>query len=89
MKNVVMYTQDLCGYCTAAAKEFEKRDWTYMSHNIKHEDNHENLKELLPEVRTVPQIWIDEVYIGGYDQLMEWLKTEDSRSSWGDVWCDM
>ena len=73
MKNVVMYTQDLCGYCTAAAKEFEKRDWTYMSHNIKHEDNHENLKELLPEVRTVPQIWIDEVYIGGYDQLMEWL----------------
>ena len=24
MKNVVMYTQDLCGYCTAAAKEFEK-----------------------------------------------------------------
>ena len=46
MKNVVMYTQDLCGYCTAAAKEFEKRDWTYMSHNSKHEDNHENLKEL-------------------------------------------
>jgi glutaredoxin 3 len=73
MKNIVMYTQDLCGYCTAATKEFESRNWEYVARNIKHEDNLKNLKELLPDVRTVPQIWIDDVHIGGYDDLMEWL----------------
>ena len=63
----------MCGYCTEAIKEFETRDWEYTSHNIKHADNYDNLKELLPEVKTVPQIWIDGNHIGGYDELMEWL----------------
>jgi glutaredoxin len=68
MKNIVMYTQDMCGYCVEAISEFESRDWDFTAHNIKHSDNYNNLKELLPEVKTVPQIWI-----GGYDELMEWL----------------
>ena len=70
---IVIYTQDLCGYCTEAIKEFELRGWNYTSHNIKHEDNFKNLKELLPDVKTVPQIWIDDKHIGGYDELLEWL----------------
>ena len=73
MKNIVIYTQDMCGYCVEAIAEFESREWEYTSHNIKHTDNYNNLKELLPDVRTVPQIWIDEKYIGGYDELLEWL----------------
>ena len=70
---IVIYTQDMCGYCVEAIKEFETREWEYTSHNIKHADNYDNLKELLPEVKTVPQIWIDGNHIGGYDELMEWL----------------
>ena len=73
MKNIVIYTQDMCGYCVEAIKEFEIREWEYTSHNIKHADNYDNLKELLPDVKTVPQIWIDGNHIGGYDELMEWL----------------
>ena len=70
---IVMYTQDLCGYCVAASEEFESRGWEFITHNIKHEDNFKNLKELLPDVKTVPQIWINDEYIGGYDELLEWL----------------
>ena len=70
---IVIYTQDMCGYCVEAIKEFETREWEYTSHNIKHADNYDNLKKLLPEVKTVPQIWIDGNHIGGYDELMEWL----------------
>ena len=73
---IIMYTQDLCGYCTAASKEFESKGWTYVTHNIKHEDNYNNLKERLPDVKTVPRIWIDDVHIGGYDDLMEWMKND-------------
>ena len=70
---IVIYTQDMCGYCVEAIKEFETREWEYTSHNIKHPDNYDNLKELLPDVKTVPQIWIDDEHIGGYDELLEWL----------------
>ena len=77
MKNIVIYTQDMCGYCDAAKEEFESREWDYTIHNIKHADNYDNLKELLPDVKTVPQIWIDGKHIGGYDELKEWLKTVD------------
>ena len=70
---IVIYTQDNCIHCNSAKREFETRGWKYTSHNIKHTDNYDNLKELLPEVKTVPQIWINERYVGGYDQLMEWL----------------
>ena len=73
---IIMYTQDLCGYCTAASKEFESRGLTYVTNNIIHEDNYNNLKERLPDVKTVPQIWIDDVHIGGYDDLMEWMKND-------------
>jgi len=71
---IVIYTQDMCGYCDAAKEEFESRGWKYTSYDIKHADNYINLKEQLPNVKTVPQIWIENEHIGGYDELMEWLK---------------
>ena len=73
MKKIEMYTQDMCGYCDLAKKQFESRGWTYVTHNIKWEENFNNLNDRLPGVRTVPQIWIDDNHRGGYDQLMEWL----------------
>ena len=74
-----MYTQDLCGYCTAASREFENKGWEYTGRNIKHEENKKELLEKLPDVKTVPQIWIDDEHIGGYDDLMKWL---ENRPDW-------
>ena len=71
---IVIYTQDLCEFCEASKKEFEKRGWDYTSHNVKHEDNKKALLELLPNVKTVPQIWINDEYIGGYYELMTWIE---------------
>ena len=78
MKNIVIYTQDMCGYCDAAKNEFKARDWPYTSHNIKHEDNKNALMELLPEAKTVPQIWIENEHIGGYDELIRWIASNNS-----------
>ena len=85
MKNIDMYTQDLCGYCTAASKEFESRGWTYVGRNIKHEDNYNDLKQRLPDVKTVPQIWIDDQYIGGYNELLEWLFVPTNAKSPNEI----
>ena len=73
MKNIVIYTQDRCVHCNSAKREFETRGWEYTSHNITEINNFNNLQELLPGIRTIPQIWIDDNYIGGYNDLKEWL----------------
>ena len=70
---IILYTQDRCVHCNSAKREFETRGWKYTSHNITDIDNYNNLQELLPGIRTVPQIWIDDNYIGGYNDLKEWL----------------
>ena len=71
---IIIYTQDLCEFCDSAKKEFERRSWDYTSHNVKHEDNKKDLLKLLPNAKTVPQIWIDDEYIGGYYELMTWIE---------------
>ena len=78
--NIIIYTQDSCGYCDAAKKELDQRGWDYSTHNIKDEDNKQALLELLPNVKTVPQIWIDNKHIGGYYDLITWF--EDEWNHW-------
>ena len=82
---IEMYTQDGCTYCNAAIREFETRSWKYVARNIKHEDNFNDLKERLPDVKTVPQIWIDDQYIGGYNELLEWLFVPTNAKSPNEI----
>jgi glutaredoxin len=35
----------------------------------------EELKQILPDAKTVPQIFINKRYIGGYEQLVEYLES--------------
>ena len=70
---IIIYTQDLCEFCDSAKKEFEKRSWDYTVYNVKEGDNKKALLELLPNAKTVPQIWIENKHIGGYYQLEKWL----------------
>jgi glutaredoxin 3 len=66
---VVMYTRAFCSYCTAARKllhskgvEFEERDTTI------HADVRREMRERSGR-RTVPQIFIGDEHVGGYDDL--------------------
>ena len=77
---IVIYTQDSCEFCEESKKEFEKRGWRYTVYNIKEKDNKKSLLELLPNVKTVPQIWIENKHIGGYNELMTWI--EDDWKYW-------
>ena len=79
MKNIIIYTQNSCAYCEAAKEVFKKKDWKYTEYNLKEDENKVSLFERFPNAKTVPQIWIDDNHIGGYDELMEWIKTDFFR----------
>jgi glutaredoxin len=75
IKNVVLWSRDLCAYCVKAKNLLETKGIEYEERNISVGVwTREQLLEACPGARTVPQIVIDDVVIGGYDQLEEYFK---------------
>ena len=67
-----IYTQDGCSYCELAKISLMERNIDFEEINIK--DNAQALAKLrLKNLRTVPQIWNEEQYVGDYDKLKDYL----------------
>ena len=80
MMKVEIYTKDQCPYCVQAKNLFKSKGWEFTEHHINATTRDtllENLTIRLGESpRTVPQIFIDDQAIGGYTDLVTWLKTQ-------------
>lgn len=69
MPDVIIYTSRLCGYCTMAKKLLERKAVAYQEIDV---DSRSDLRqELIAKTgrRTVPQIFIGEYHVGGFDDL--------------------
>ena len=67
---VVMYSTNWCGYCQRARNVFERKGVAIRE--IKLDDEPQQRPAMLQRtggVRTVPQIFIGELHVGGYDEL--------------------
>ncbi|HXW60586.1 MAG TPA: glutaredoxin domain-containing protein [Myxococcota bacterium] len=69
MKNIEVYTIDNCGYCEAAKKLLKEKGLSFKETNITGDQN--QIKELINKTghRTLPQIFIDGKFIGGFQEL--------------------
>ena len=69
MAKVEIYTTGSCGYCVAAKMLLKSRGFDY--EEIRVDTDPARLKEMLgrAQKRTVPQIFIDDRHIGGYEEL--------------------
>ena len=68
---IVMYTQALCGYCAAARSLLTKKEVSYEEIDV---TLNAGLRREMTErggQSTLPQIFINEQHIGGYDELSE------------------
>ena len=64
----VIYTQDRCNFCMMAKMLLDSKGEPYEEINInENPDAKEKIKKL--GFKTVPQIWLDEEHIGGYEEL--------------------
>ena len=71
-----IYTQNLCGYCTAAKQLLDENNYTYEEINISKD---ENAKAFLKGngYKTVPQIFYNGTeYIGDYTMFKERLNKQ-------------
>ena len=60
----------MCNYCSAAKHLLDKKKVNYTEFNIATDES--KLKEMQEKTRgarTIPQIFIGDTYVGGYDEL--------------------
>ena len=70
MKNITVYMGPMCGYCDAAKRLLNKKNIPYKEINIALEEG--KMEEMLKKsngMKTIPQIFIEDHHIGGYDEL--------------------
>ena len=72
MARIVLYTTPHCGYCRAAKHLLNKKSATFTEIDVS--EDMELRQEMISRAfgrRTVPQIFINGTYVGGYDELAE------------------
>ena len=74
-----VYTANYCNYCSRAIEFLEKEGLKVWVVDIT--DNQDERQVLIEKtgMKTVPQIWIGEAYIGGYDRMMKMASTKDLK----------
>ncbi len=71
MANVEIYTKMTCGYCMMAKRLLKRKDVSFTEIPVGG-GNREKLDEMMKRSnggRTVPQIFIDNEHIGGFDDM--------------------
>jgi len=63
-----------CHFCEQAKTLLKQKGIEYEERNIAKDWKIQDLLEAVPNARTVPQIFIDDKYIGSYDKLVEYFK---------------
>lgn len=72
MAKIEIYTNPLCGYCHAAKRLLNSKGLEYREYDVMYDT--ERKAEMISRSngrRTVPQIFIDSVGIGGFDELYD------------------
>jgi glutaredoxin 1 len=80
---ITIYSKNNCGWCTKAKELAET-----LGHRIEYRNVDTNVQFILelsalkPDVKTLPQIWWDDRYIGGYTDFA--AEVENTIGGFGD-----
>jgi glutaredoxin 3 len=69
MPPIIIYTRDLCGYCSAAKALLTKKGVTFEEKNASDDPNFRREMTTRTGQTTFPQIFIGETHVGGCDDL--------------------
>lgn len=75
MAKVIIYTKDHCPYCKMAKELLSARHVTFEEIRIDLDESKRDEMMRLSQRRTVPQIFINDQPIGGYDDLAALAKS--------------
>ena len=72
MKTITMYTGPMCNFCEAAKRLFSRNNLKYQEIDISLKDDlRDEMIKKANGKRTIPQIFFDDLHVGGYQELRE------------------
>jgi len=80
MTDTIIWSKNGCPYCTMAKDLLERSGIKYEERNINDSWTKEQLLELVPDARTVPQIYMYGEYVGDYNALMKYYEDHNMYS---------
>ena len=69
MPEILIYTTNICPYCMMAKRLLDKKGAHYTEINVDAEPGLREEMMLKTKRRTVPQIYIGDYHVGGFDDL--------------------
>jgi glutaredoxin 3 len=74
MTKAIVWSKENCPYCQQAKALLESRGIEFEERNVNKDWTREQLLEVVPNARTLPQIFLDEAHIGGFTELRKHLQ---------------
>jgi len=74
---IEIYGKPICPYCDKAKSLCESKGLEYRYKSLGTDINMDELLELFPNAKTVPQIRIDGKNVGGYHELEKYINTQE------------
>ena len=69
----IVWSKPACAWCDRAKTLLKMSGIEYEEKNIADGHKIQDLLALVPNAKTMPQIWLDDKHIGGYKELQEKL----------------
>jgi glutaredoxin 3 len=73
MAKALVWSKNNCPFCVQAKNLLKLKGIEFEERNINEEWTREQLLEAVPTARTLPQIFLDDNYIGGFTELRRHL----------------
>jgi len=68
-KRIVIYTTSWCPYCIRAKRLLDSKRWKYEEIDVDGDDEKRAWLRKVTGMRTVPQVFIGDESVGGYDDI--------------------
>lgn len=82
----VVWSKESCSFCVSAKQLLKQKGYDIEERVIGHGFTREQLIEAVPLARTVPQIFVDGKYVGGYDDLKLYFANKTVKTSVQQQW---
>ena len=70
MKNIIVYSGPMCGYCDAAKRLLARNNLEFTDIDVSRKEGlRDEMTKKANGRRTIPQIFFNEEHIGGYQEL--------------------
>jgi glutaredoxin 3 len=74
-QKAIVWSKDACPYCVQAKNLLQLKGIEFEERNITQGTwTKEQLLESVPNARTLPQIFVNDIFVGGFNELREYLK---------------